>query len=340
MKVLIGVYNISGYLLAEVRELCKRAEVTIVETECCLSDSAHANFPQVKFVRRTEMAAFPEMGVGDLFLCAGWSDMGFVALARQLKKQGVTTVLAIDTPWQGKLRQCVHALYTRFTLTRVFDYGFGAGAPQARHLRILGFPRPRIRCGYYSADDQKFSVLAQLERKPWPHNFIYVGRYVDVKNMDFMLKCFITAIEEMPESDWSFNCIGGGNLFDNRVQHQRINHLGYKKPYELQNFIGNSGCFVLASTYEPWGVVVHEFAIAGLPMLCSNLVMSCTAYLQEGKNGFAFDPHDARGLVEAYKKIMRMSDAELESMGKISHRLGMTYTTEDWVNSIMEMAAK
>jgi len=33
----------------------------------------------------------------------------------------------------------------------------------------------------------------------------------------------------------------------------------------------NSGCFILPSRYEPWALVIHEAACAGLPIICTNV---------------------------------------------------------------------
>lgn len=335
MKVLISVFNISGYLLAEVKELSKVAAVTIVETHCNLSESARMNFSQVNFIDREEVPAFDDFGNGDVFICGGWADKGMLQLAYKLKKQGTKTVVVLDTPWQGRLKQYVNCVVNRVWLPRLFDFGWGAGAPQARYLRNLGFKNEQIRTGMYCADTEKFAKLAKVRRDRWPHNFLYVGRYVAVKNMRRMESAFLQAIEEMPESDWNLVCIGGGDLWDERTVHPRIQHMGYIVPDRLQKHVGNAGCFVLPSIFEPWGVVTHEFAIMGLPLLCSKDVQSASEFLKDGENGYKFDPLDEESIKNAMLKVMRMEDEKLRMMGEISHTIGMSRTTTDWARQVL-----
>ncbi len=332
LKMLYHVYNISGYLMAELGELLKRdVEIAIIETPCGLSHKAHEKYPQIHWYDTVEDCDFKP----DVFFCGGWADKSALGFARELHNSGVTTVLLIDTPWQGSLRQYVHCLYSRFYLTRIFDYAWGAGEPQVKYLRLLGFSTKRIKTGYYSADTTKFNELYDKDRTWVSHKFLYVGRYVAVKNMRFMEQAFIKAIERMPESDWTLECIGGGELWEERTIHPRIAHHGYVSPDEIQNHLQNAGVFVLASLYEPWGVVVHEFAIMGLPLLCSCKVQAATAYLKNGENGFLFNPQNEETLISAFLAIMSSNDARLLEMGRMSHKLGMSYTTADWASVAM-----
>ena len=347
LKVLFHVYNISGYLISELEELSKTADITVIETPC---EGIGKGVLQGR-ARWIDRRVWP-VDIGerpDVFFCGGWADREMVQLAAKLRRQGTKTVLLVDTPWQGRLKQLIHCLYSRFYLTRIFDFAWCAGAPQERYLRYLGFPLKRIRRGYYCADTKKFAPIGEgrIEQSKqsnnshvWPHVFLYIGRYVEAKNMRRMERAFIKAIETMPESDWTLRCIGTGTLWDERTIHPRIEHLGYKSPAEIQNYVRDAGCFVLPSVYEPWGVVVHEAALMGLPMTCSNQVQATTAYLKDGENGFVFDPLDEAAIETAFLKIMRSSDAELVRFGRESFRRGLGYTTADWAKTAMEMECR
>ena len=45
-----------------------------------------------------------------------------------------------------------------------------------------------------------------------------------------------------------------------------------------------------ACRFEPWGVVIHEAAAAGLPIIASHLCGATTAYVRDGVNGFIISP--------------------------------------------------
>ena len=44
------------------------------------------------------------------------------------------------------------------------------------------------------------------------------------------------------------------------------------QPEDLLAFMSTGKAFVLPSTFEPWGVAVHEFAAAGYPLILSDAV--------------------------------------------------------------------
>lgn len=346
LRVLISVYNVSGYLLSEIEALRHVAEVAVWQRPCNLTPVAPAALAQtVRWIDRDRVssadAALQELGTWrpDVYLCGGWSDRAFTEMARRVRLAGGRTVLCMDTPWAGRLKQYLNRILFRARFHGVFDYAWGAGIPQTTYAARLGFRSACCRTGYYAADTGKFSALYTPGRAPWPHVFLYVGRYVAVKNMRRMEHAFLRALERVPESDWKLRCIGRGPLWDERTRHPRIEHLGYKKPDELQHWVAESGCFVLPSRYEPWGVVVHEFALMGLPLLCSSAVQAATAYLRAGENGFAFGPLDEDAMTDAFVRVMRLSDEELRRMGDRSHSLGMAWTTLDWVDAVKRFAA-
>lgn len=352
-RVLVSVYNISGYLISELTELSKFADVAVIEVPC-LKIGKGVIADVVTWIDRRSLDVSRVLNQQwSLYLCCGWADRQCLDLARQLHDRGTKTILMVDTPWQGKLKQFIHCLYSRFYLTRIFDYAWGAGEPQERYLRYLGFSSSRIRRGYYCADTKKFAPIGEArlgigkeERggRGWPHVFLYIGRYVAVKNMRRMERAFIKAVEKEGAEEsgkkrpWTLRCIGSGELWDERTIHPQIEHLGYKSPAEIQNYVKDAGCFVLPSVYEPWGVVVHEAALMGLPMLCSRRIQAATKYLRESENGYVFDPLCDEELVSAFLKIMRLSDDKLIKMGRESFRLGLSYTTEDWVKNVLEFA--
>lgn len=330
-RVLMATSEIAGYMGASLRALAKEAEIVIWSCKRTAFEQPGVRYLDYESVPTVE-ALFDALGDWrpDVFFCGGWADKRLLDLAKRLHTAGAKTVLMLDTPWRGTPKQWLNCVVGRFALRPLFDFAWGAGTPQTGYMRRVGFPERALKTGMYAADSAKFSALYAPNRDPWPHTFLYIGRYVPVKNMRRMERAFLQAIERMPESDWRLCCIGGGELWEERTQHPRIEHLGYKTPAEIQNFIPQAGCFVLPSVFEPWGVVVQEAAQMGLPLLCSDAIQSATAFLEPGKNGFQFDPNDEAAITEAFCAAMLLPDEALRAMGHESHRLGMAYTTEDW----------
>lgn len=343
MKVLFSVYNISGYLLSELKALSSYAEIVVIETPCNIEKGEMSK--TVKWIDRRTLKTIHDIDsklegfVPDVFFCGGWFDKLLVRYASKARRKNVKTVLLIDTPWKGTMKQWIHCLISRFSLIPKFNYAWGAGEPQKKYLSRLGFFDKNIKLGYYCADTEKFAPIGEMRIESakksniWPHVMLYIGRYVAVKNMRRMERAFIKASEG---TDWKLVCIGGGELWEERTIHPRIEHLGYKQPNEIQEYVKNAGCFVLPSEYEPWGVVVHEAALMGLPMLCSNKIQAATKFLKEGKNGFVFNPLDEEEMACVFKKLMKNSDGDLYQMGRQSFENGISYNLSDWVQRALE----
>ncbi len=71
-------------------------------------------------------------------------------------------------------------------------------------------------------------------------------------------------------NDWKLILIGSGDMPE--VDPSIVEVKGFMKGPELAAESKRCGVFCLPSIYEPWGVVVHEFTMAGLPMICSDSV--------------------------------------------------------------------
>jgi glycosyltransferase involved in cell wall biosynthesis len=78
---------------------------------------------------------------------------------------------------------------------------------------------------------------------------------------------------------------------------------GFKQYHELPIYYGLASAFVHASTVEQWGLVVNEAMASGLPVLVSNRCGCARDLVQEGVNGFAFDPYDVEELAQLMLKI-------------------------------------
>jgi glycosyltransferase involved in cell wall biosynthesis len=94
---------------------------------------------------------------------------------------------------------------------------------------------------------------------------------------------------------------------------------------------------VLPSTFEPWGVVVHEFAAAGYPLVLSDAVGASEAFLQHGKNGYGFQANNMEALREALANILSLSAHQLQDMGSTSRLLAQRITPQTWADSVAMM---
>jgi glycosyltransferase involved in cell wall biosynthesis len=119
-----------------------------------------------------------------------------------------------------------------------------------------------------------------------------------------------------------------------------IKHFGFVQPEQMKKFISETGVFILPSSFEPWGVAVHEFACAGFPLILSDKVGAGEVFMVENENGFSFDCKNGNELAEAMKGMMRMSDEQLNVMSEKSARLGMKINLDTWADTVYELMQK
>jgi glycosyltransferase involved in cell wall biosynthesis len=148
---------------------------------------------------------------------------------------------------------------------------------------------------------------------------------LDVKGIQELWSAFERLSDDFPE--WELHCIGTGDLWDKRTIHPKIVHHGFKQPDELAAHLEDAACFVMPSKKEPWGVVLHEMAIAGLPLLVSDQVGAGATFLEVDKNGFSFQ---LIGLESALRRFISMSSSQKREMAEKSYVIGSNYTPTRW----------
>jgi glycosyltransferase involved in cell wall biosynthesis len=283
---------------------------------------------------RDELLALAEKIKPDLILCSGWIDKDYVRVCRKWIDR-IPVVLVMDNKWLGTWKQQIARLISRFSILKGFSHAWVPGLEQRKYALRLGFPEDKIRTGFYSADTNFFNgeYLNNKESKlkSFPHRFIYSGRYYDFKGVRELWNAFIELKKSVP-NDWELWCLGTGDIPP--VEHSDIKHLGFVQPEKLVEVIKETGIFVLPSKIEPWGVVVHEFAAAGFPLLLSTDTGARGAFLQEGKNGFSFRTNDADSIRTALRSVIALSDEKLARMGDISNALSVGVNPDRWADTL------
>jgi len=275
----------------------------------------------------------------DLIISSGWMDKGYVNVCKHYKGK-VKTVLALDNHWFGNARQKIATLLSSFIVKNKFSHVWVPGKPQRQFAKKLGYKSSEISEGFYSADVDLFSSYFEKAKESkisnFPKRFIYVGRYVKHKGIFDMWNAFIELQKEHP-NDWELWCIGTGDEFENKIEHDKIKHFGFVQPENFLEYIEKTGVYILPSHIEPWGVSLHEYAAAGFPVICSNKVGSSEKFIQEGKNGYVFPARDIEAIKDSFRKVIDSSENELLEMQKKSIELSLLTTPVKWANTLMKL---
>ena len=95
----------------------------------------------------------------------------------------------------------------------------------------------------------------------------------------------------------------------------RVRFLGFVNQSQLPETYAASDIFVLASEYEPFGVVVNESMLCGCPVIVSDRVGAKFDLVREGETGFVFPMGDVGMLSELIKEALQ-SPERLKRIGE------------------------
>lgn len=277
----------------------------------------------------------------DIIYISGWMDKGYLMAIRPLRKQGVPVVTAFDDIWFKTIRQRMASVLFPFIKPFFFSHAWVAGPYQYEFAKRLGFKNDKIIFNCLSADTALFNSVysdSVVNKKiNYPHHFLYVGRLEKVKGVDVLAKAWRNIKARNESKDWKLTLIGSGSLYESIAGFLDINIINFLQPEELATEIKKYGCFILPSRFEPWALVLHEFATAGFPIICSDVCGAAPIFVVKSYNGYTFKPDDVEGLEKQMLKIINANDSELESISKKSHIMGQKITPKITAASFMSI---
>ncbi len=216
-----------------------------------------------------------------------------------------------------------------------FDAALVGGNPQQDYFQSLGIPAEKIYLGYDVVDNAYFAQHAlearenaddlRVKLKLPERYFLSVSRFIPKKNLPRLIQAYQLYRQSVGPYPWELVLCGSGEqegLLKNLVQHMSGVHFpGFQQIDTLPWYYGLADCFIMPSAHsEQWGLVVNEAMGSGLPVLVSKACGCAPDLVQEGVNGFTFDPYDVKGLARLMVK-MSSGKVDLEAMGKASQKI-------------------
>jgi len=203
--------------------------------------------------------------------------------------------------------------------------------------------------GYNCIDNQLFKSTGKrgFNNKV----IICVARLVPVKNFDALLNAW--KIVEGNDTGYKLIIVGQGPEYEALTQlvtDSNLQHVEFKGAIgntELPEYYHNADAFILPSLYESWGLVVNEAMAAGLPVLLSKKINAYHSLLQEGVNGFGFDPLNINDVAGAIMNYINLDADGKENMSQKSLQIINTMSYENMglelfsaINKIIEKEYK
>lgn len=263
----------------------------------------------------------------DVVVFCGWVFWPYTRLVNAPELRRARKLLGMDTPWRGTFLQ-------RFARLRLSHFVGGldlvvtAGERSGEYARRIGVPEHKLRSGYYGFDYGSFASRTKPRNGTWPRQFLYTGRYVPAKDLVTLVRGY-QLYREGVNSPWGLTCRGTGPEAGLLTDAPGIVDAGFVQPADLPDVFAAHGAFVLASRFEPWGVVIAEAAAAGLPIVCTTACGAAADIVRPYYNGVVVPPEDPEALARAMRWI-HDHEAELCEIGRRGQPLAEAFSAEAW----------
>jgi len=229
--------------------------------------------------------------------------------------KGIKVVISADSTEGDNPNVGWREALKRFVVSKAQGF-FCYGSKSAEYILKLRMKPEQILVANNSVDNDRVNNVhaeALKTRETVKHsyqlrkyNFIYVGRLIDVKNLDNLL----AAYKPFADSDWGLIVLGDGSEEAKLKKYKSDNNLDgicfiEGQPwYDVPKILALADVFVLPSYSEPWGLVVNEAMVSGLPVIVSNKCGSAYDAVKEGINGYTFNPYNIEELTSVFKKFV------------------------------------
>ena len=279
----------------------------------------------------------------------GYFDWAQVLLMVYAKTKGVKIVLSSEsstadherTWWKEKIKSRIIGLADMF---------FCFGKTSAAYMISLGVKTSQIAVDNAAVIDEAFIksnfdhskelIPAALKTD---HTFVFVGRLAEEKNLYMLTQAFIKLQMEEPVAEfWNLLFVGDGPerqdleiLASKSPFPERIRFAGGFPWHKIPGWLAKSDVLVLPSSSEPWGLVVNEAMVCGMPVIVSEKCGCAQDLVQNGSNGFLFNPKKQQDLEKAMHYFMQ-NPGRIEIMGTQSAELIKRFSSKKVAEEMVE----
>ncbi|MFN8348222.1 MAG: glycosyltransferase family 4 protein [Spirosomataceae bacterium] len=283
----------------------------------------------------------------DVLNLTGWYDPAQWVLLFYAKLSGIKIVISNESNVRDYVRMGLKERFKQ-ALLAMADGFFCFGKSSGDYLKKLGVESSQIFTEKAAVVDNSVilnryrETVVQKEtlkkQKGWArYNFIFVGRLIAPKNLPLLIDAF-AEISKLT-SDWGLIFLGEGEEKEELMQRaQTLTNVKFEAGvpwFEVADYMTLADVLVLPSYLEPWGLIVNEAMICGLPVLVSERAGCIEDLVQVGQNGFTFDPYQKEDLVAKMRYFVK-NTGELDRMGKNSQRIVAPFDSEKVAREMLQ----
>jgi 1,2-diacylglycerol 3-alpha-glucosyltransferase len=285
----------------------------------------------------------------DVVAINGWSESGaFAALKWCILNKTPAVVMSESTEFDMSRIRVKEAIKQQ--VVQKFSSALVGGKAHASYIHKLGIPINNIFQKYDVIDNRHFFQLAQnakansqfyYNKLSLPeHFFLASARFIPKKNLVRLLEAFAIYKEKLKPKGWNLVILGDGEMRSSLQSliirlgiRDSVFLPGFKQYFELPFYYGLAKAFIHPSTSEQWGLVVNEAMASGLPILLSSKCGCAEDLLQDGQNGFLFDPFNIQDMADKMF-LLASDDNNLIQMSQQSLKIISNFTPEHFAEGL------
>jgi glycosyltransferase involved in cell wall biosynthesis len=265
----------------------------------------------------------------EVVLLGGWNQPAFWTALAWAKARRVPVCAWVESTSHDRRSGGLEPL--KRALLRSIGAFVVPGGASREYLLALGVPDDRISVAPNAVDPSVFA--GSPERAPRERcRLLAVGRLAPEKGIDVLLR----AADGLPVEV----VIAGTGPEEQRLRELAgadVRFLGQVDRDALPALYADADVLVMPSRSDPWGMVLNEAALAGLPLVSTDAAGAAHELIEDGINGFRVPPDDVDALRSALRRLCE--DPELRAAaGTRSRELGQRFTPDAWAEAVAEVA--
>jgi glycosyltransferase involved in cell wall biosynthesis len=262
----------------------------------------------------------------DAVVLGGWNQPAFWEALAWCRVRRVPSILWVEST--GRDRRTGRLEPVKRALLRGVAAFVVPGAAARAYVESLGVPAARIRVAPNAVDAGIFGTAART-RADRPLRLVAVGRLAREKGLDTLLE----AVDGLPVEI----VLAGTGPEETRLRGMagpNVTFLGQVARDELPALYADADIAVMPSRSDPWGMILNEAALAGLPLVSTTAAGAAHELIEDGVNGFRVPPDDPAALRTSIVRLLD-DDAFRKTAGARSREIAARFTPDAWADAVV-----
>jgi glycosyltransferase involved in cell wall biosynthesis len=278
----------------------------------------------------------------DILISEGFFQWTPAALWVKLRKRVPMVITYERTSHTERNAGTLRTIYRRMIVQQIDAICCNGILSKEYCTTMLRMPSERVATGVMAADTEglaaRCSNLGEMEIRRTRAElglvspiFLFVGKLVRRKGLRELLESWENYTKQTSSTLGTLLLVGDGperSVLDNIIHSKDLPNVVFAGAVDYDKiplYYAMSDVFVMPTLEDNWSLVVPEAMACGKPILCSKYNGCWPELVQEGINGWVFNPLRPEELAELFKKCREHTDV-LREMGKRSAEIVQKYS--------------